>query len=151
MNKKIVLTLIGLCLIAFAVIPKIEAPKVIPVPTPVVNLDIEKPTEDILSLVSGINSKIKDPQDRIKLAVFNYCFGKRVLNYSTQTQNIQDIYVIAAEKFFGQSIKGKYPDLANNLTTLFKNGLGDENHIIKQEEKLATSNIFSGLAWSLIQ
>jgi hypothetical protein len=151
MNKKTFFTLLGLLLVAFAIIPKVDYPNIIPTPTPVVNLDIDKPTDDIIKLVSTINKSVKDPQDRLKMAVFNYSFSKRVNNYSTQTQKINDIYVLAAENFFGESIRGKYPNLPSELKNLFITAFGENNHIITPDEKVATTNIFSGLAWSLIK
>ena len=151
MNKKTIATLIGIILIAFAIIPKIDPIKVIPVPTPSVNLDIQKPSEEILNLVEPINALVTNKQDRIKLAVFNYSFSKRIPNYSTQTQKINDIYVLAGENFFGESLKGKYPELANQLKNLFIYSVGENDHIISVNEKIELANTFGGLAWKLIQ
>jgi len=151
MNKKTIATLIGIILIAFAIIPKIDPIKVIPIPTPSVNLDVQKPSEEILSLVNPINTMITNKEDRIKLAVFNYSFSKRVPSYSTQTQKINDIYVLAGENFFGESLKGKYPELASQLQNLFVYSMGENDHIISDSEKIALSNTFGGLSWKLIQ
>lgn len=151
MNKKIIVTLIGIILIAFAIIPKIDPIKVIPIPTPSVNLEIEKPNEEILNLVDPINKMITNKQDRVKLAVFNYSFSKRIPKYSIPTQKINDIYVLAGENFFGESLRGKYPQLADQLKSLFIHSVGENDHIISENEKIAMSNTFSGLAWKLIQ
>jgi hypothetical protein len=149
MNKKILINLLGLVLIFVALSPSIKLPNPLP-PKPVV-LDVEKPTEDVLLLVRDINRLISDKNDRTNLAVFNYVFSNRLTKYSTDVQKLNDVYVLAGEEFFQNSLKGKYRDLDQKIQTLFISVLGEDNHMLNEDEKSQLKIIFSGLSWSLIQ
>jgi hypothetical protein len=149
MNKKILINLLGLALILVALSPSIKLPNPLP-PKPVV-LDVEKPTEDVLLLVRDINRLVSDKNDRTNLAVFNYVFSNRLTKYSTDVQKLNDVYVLAGEEFFQNSLKGKYKDLDQKIQTLFISVLGEDNHMLNEDEKNQLKIIFSGLSWSLIQ
>lgn len=153
MNKKLVGNIVGLLLIVLAFVPFNLDPNVIPVipVTPSINLDIDKPSDEILNIVKPISDLISNKDDRIKLAVFNYCFTKRVEKYDIKAQQMQDVYVLAASKFFGDSLKDKYDDLDNKLVALFESSVGNDDHILSSADKLSLKNNFSGLAWSLIK
>jgi len=115
-------------------------------------LNIDKPTETILSIVAPISSVVTDPTDRAKLAIFNQDFANRVKNYDADTQQINDLYSIAASEFFGSSLDNKYKNLDVLLVELIKTCCsGEDNHKLIQEEKDKLSSHFMGLAWSLIQ
>jgi hypothetical protein len=149
MNKKILMNLLGLVLIFVALSPSIKLPSPIP-PKPIV-LDVEKPTEDVLLLVKDINSLISNKNDRTNLAVFNYVFSNRLTKYSTDVQKLNDVYVLAGEDFFKDSLQGKYKDLDKKIQTLFTSIVGEDNHMLSEDEKTQLKIIFSGLSWSLIQ
>ena len=152
MSKKTILNLVAIVMLILAVTPKITIPNVVPInPTPAIKLDLDTPTAEILSTVSPINKLITNKDDRIKLAVFNYSFSKRINKYNIDTQKINDIYVLAAKYFFEDSIKDKYDTLPEELKTLFKTVVGEDNHTITAEEKVALQNVFGGLAWRLIK
>jgi hypothetical protein len=152
MNKKWLLNIAALVLLGIALLPSINIPNIIPpIPTPSVNLDVEKPSDDILAIVSPISKYITDKEDRVNLAVFNYVFSKRLVEYNTDSQKLQDVYVLAGEDFFKGSLNGKYKNLATGIQQLFENVIGDKNHILSLEEKIELKNTFAGLAWSLIQ
>jgi hypothetical protein len=155
MNKKWLLNITGLVLLAIALLPAINIPNIIPnplpSPAPSVNLDVEKPSDDILAIVSPISKYITDKEDKVNLAVFNYVFSKRLVEYNTDSQKLQDVYVLAGEDFFKGSLSGKYKNLAAGIQQLFENVIGDKNHILSSEEKIELKNTFAGLAWSLIQ
>jgi hypothetical protein len=153
MSKKIILNLVAIALLILAVVPQISIPNIVPlpIPTPAVNLDLDTPTDEILSIVNPISRLVTNKDDRIKLAVFNYSFSKRINKYNTDTQKINDIYVLAARYFFEDSMKDKYDTLPEELKTLFKTVVGEDNHTITAEEKVALQNVFGGLAWRLIK
>jgi hypothetical protein len=114
-------------------------------------LNIEKPSDDIISLVTPVSRLVTDPTDRAKLAIFNQEFSNRIVKYETDNQKVNDVYILAAKKFFKESIKDKYENLDTSLIDLFVGVVSNENHLLSQEEKEKVSKIFSGLAWSLIQ
>ena len=133
MSKKTILNLVAIVMLILAVTPKITIPNVVPInPTPAIKLDLDTPTAEILSTVSPINKLITN-------------------KYNIDTQKINDIYVLAAKYFFEDSIKDKYDTLPEELKTLFKTVVGEDNHTITAEEKVALQNVFGGLAWRLIK
>jgi hypothetical protein len=122
-----------------------------PVDNNIAILNIEKPSEDIIKLVLPISQKISDPTDRAKLAIFNQEFSSRIESYELDNQKLNDLYVLAADKFFKGSMQDKYEALDDNLKNLFISIITEDNHQITNEEKTNLKNTFSGLAWTLIQ
>lgn len=143
--------LIAISLILFGCVLAIELNKKDTINEPIVILNIQKPNEEIISIVSPISKLITDPTDRAKLAIFNQEFANRILTYQTNNQQTNDVYVLAASKFFKDSLVDKYSDLDSELIKLLESSIGNDNHILTQEEKKDISNKFMGLAWSLIQ
>lgn len=151
MNKKLIGNIIGVILLLVALFGStIDLPSPI-VPKPAINLDVDKPTQDILDLVDPINKLITNEDDRVKIAVFNYVFSKRVESYETDVQKLNDVYVLAAQNFFADSIKDKYDGLDTKLQALFNGIVGADNHTLTKDEKISVKNTFGGLAWRLIQ
>lgn len=153
MSNKLMGNLIGILLVLLAFVPLEYNPNVVPVTpvTPSINLDIDKPTDEVLALVSPVSSLITDKQDRIKIAVFNYCFSKRVEKYDVKLQQLQDLYVLAASHYLKDSVKDKYEDLDKKLVELFEKSVGSDDHILSAADKINLKSNFSGLAWSLIK
>ncbi|NDD83584.1 hypothetical protein EBZ38_04780 [bacterium] len=120
-------------------------------PPSVAILNIDKPTEAILSKVQKFSDLITDPTDRAKLAIFNHQFATRVINYETNVQKLNDVYVLAGKNFFKDSIHGKYKELPDMIINLIKDTTTDENHILTNDEKNQISQNFMGVAWVLIQ
>lgn len=126
-----------------------------PLPQPVVDevalLDIDKPTPAIIEAMAPVASLVTDPTDRAKLAVFNQAFAQRVGKYDTDTQQLNNVYVLAAEGFFSDSIKDKYRDFDKQLLGVFTKAVGDDNHQLTEDEKRIVGDYFMGLAWSFVQ
>lgn len=115
-------------------------------------VDIMEPSEEIKEKVSSVSSEVVDEMDRFNLAVFNNVFSERVLNYSdVKAQQINDIYTDSAKIFFGQRLKGKYSNLASNLTRLMSDTLGSEDHVVTPAELQGLSSDFQGLSWSFLK
>lgn len=117
----------------------------------IVDLKIEKPSEKIIIEIKPIVDIVTDKNDRIKMAIFNQEFAKRLLKYDTDIQKANDVYVLAGEFYFKNELKGKYPQLADSIVSMIKAITGDDNHILSQEEKQIISDKFMGLAWSLLK
>lgn len=113
-------------------------------------LDIDKPSPEIISLVASTGALITNPDDKAKMALFNHEFSKRILSYEADIQQVNDVYVSAAAKFFQDSMKDKYNDLDIKLIELIKSATTDDNHRLTDEEKKVLSQRFSGLSWTLI-
>lgn len=143
--------LVAISLIAFGCILAIKLNEKPKVDDPVVILNIEKPTDEIIEIVSPISKLVTDPTDRAKLAIFNQEFATRIISYATDNQKTNDVYVLAASKFFKDSMLDKYEGLDSEVIKLLESSIGTDNHILTNEEKLDISKKFTGLAWSLIQ
>lgn len=137
-------TLIGIAIIIFALWPSKEN-------VDVALLDIEKPTQEIVELVTPISNLVTDPTDRAKLAIFNQAFANRVKSYDADTQQVNDVYVLAGSIFFKDSLVDKYRDLDKTLVSLMEKAMGGDNHKLTAEEQQLLSSYFMGLAWSLVQ
>jgi len=137
----------------FGSLPKINIPIVPPDEVDEVEeiIQIEKPSEDIVALVSPIAKRVTETEDRAKLALFNYEFANRITNYSTDGQQVNDLYTKAGELFFDTSLKGKYEGYATGLKSLIQSVTTDDNHILSTDEKQRLKDLFNGLAWALVE
>jgi hypothetical protein len=140
-------TVIGILLIVAGLV--LYKP-VLTVDKDLINLNIEKPSAQVLELIQPISSLITDPTDRAKLAIFNQEFSKRIINYSADIQQINDVYVLAASEFFKDTLKDKYAELDVKLVSLISGVTSEDNHKLSQEELTKLSDYFNGLSWSLI-
>jgi hypothetical protein len=125
-------------------------PNLIPKPQPAAIIKVEEPSDEILAKVSNFSSMISDPDDRAKIAIFNYEFSQRILSYKTTSQEVNDVYSLAGKIFFQDSLVDKYGGLGEEIISLIKSSIGEDNHTLTQEEKIDLSANFSGLAWVLI-
>ena len=114
-------------------------------------MNIDTPSEDVQSRVKVFSDLVTDPSDRAKLAIFNYEFASRVLDYTASVQQVNDIYSLAGKTFFKGDLVDKYDNLAEEIVKLMERSLGKENHNLTQEEKQSVHDDFMGVAWSLIQ
>ena len=111
-------------------------------PDPVAEiLSIEKPSKKILDTVSPIASLVTDPDDRSKIAIFNYEFAERVIGYETSSQQINDVYALAGKTFFKQTLVDKYEGLSEGIVSVMEKTLTDENHVVTNDEKNELHNI----------
>ena len=151
MNKLLnIRTLIGVACIVSALILAYQS-KIKNIDNDLSVLNIEKPTQAVLEIVSPIAKLVTDPTDRAKLAIFNQEFSKRIPSYDADVQQVNDVYVSAASDFFQNTINDKYTGLDTKLISLIQFVTTDENHKLTQEEKTKMSESFLGLSWSLIQ
>lgn len=124
----------------------------IPTPEPSVPavIEISEPTPAVLEKVSDLSSLVTDEDDRLDLAIFNKIFSERVLEYSVDSQKINDVYVEAAKNVFGDSLRGKYLGYSAGLNDLMRQIMGEENHELTDQEKLMLQEYYSALAWSFV-
>jgi hypothetical protein len=148
MVKKIIAAL----LIAYGIFG-LDFIKYIPVPTPepVVILNVDKPSQEVIDSVKSLSSLVTDPTDRARVAIFNYEFATKVKGYDTNLQQVNDVYTLAGKTFFKEELVGKYNGLGDAITKLISNLVSDDNHDLSQAEKDKISEHFMGLAWSLLQ
>ena len=98
-----------------------------------------------------LEGMVSDPSDRAKLAIFNYDFAQRVLSYEADSQQVNDIYTLAGKTFFKNTLVDKYTGLSEEIVALLIECMGEENHVLTQEEKNKLHEYFMGVAWVLIQ
>lgn len=146
-------TLLALLLIIFGVFGsdiKNIVPNFNPEPPAAKILNIEEPSQEILESVSIFSSMITDPDDRAKIAIFNYEFANRVSSYKTTSQQVNDVYTLAGKIFFKGTLVDKYDGLGEAIIELMQKCIGEDNHTLTQKEKEDLSANFLGLAWVLI-
>lgn len=114
-------------------------------------IEIQKPSNDVIDIVKPTSDLVSKTDDKIKIAIFNKEFAERIQKYNTDIQQVNDLYVCAGEMYFKNELVGKYPKLSSSITSLIKGVVGEENHILSTQEKKDLSEIFMGLAWSLLQ
>lgn len=119
-------------------------------PTPNI-LNIEKPSDPVLSVAKDISALVTEQEDREKLAIFNYEFSQRILGYNTDCQQVNDVYVIAGKLFFQSTLADKYDGLAEGIKDILVSVMGEDNHQLSKSEREALHNYFEGVSWALIQ
>jgi hypothetical protein len=137
-------TIIGLLLILVALYPAKQ-------PVEVALLNIEKPSQEIIEMVTPMSGIVTDPTDRAKLAIFNQEFANRVKRYDADVQQVNDVYVLSGGYFFKDELKDKYDELDKIIMDLMQRCSSSDNHKLTTEEKNKLSSYFMGFAWSLIQ
>ena len=131
---------------------KTFVPKVVPKPTPEVSiLNIDRPSNENIELTKQFGVVVTDLTDRAKLAIFNHEFAVRVKGYDTSLQKINDVYVLAAQKFFKNSMVGKYKGLSDMIVQQLESISSNDDHTLSIEEKQKISDRFMAIAWTLIQ
>jgi hypothetical protein len=120
-----------------------------PEPAPII-LSIDKPHEDVINRVEIFSKLVTDPSDKAKLAIFNYEFAERVIDYNATSQQVNDIYTLAGKIFFKDSLVDKYDGLAEEIVKLLKEIMGDDNHALREFEKAELNEYFMAIAWVLI-
>ncbi len=122
-----------------------------PTPPPAAILTIDLPSQEVKERVAIFSEMVTDPSDRAKLAIFNYEFANRILDYSATVQNVNDVYTLAGKTFFEESLINKYDGLSEEIVSLLSDCMSDEEHSVTAEEKVKIHEYFLGVAWSLIQ
>lgn len=144
--------LLGLVLIVISLFYN-KIPDLIPRPIPqpdVTVIEIDKPSQEIISVTKPIGDLVTDKNDRLKLCCFNKIFADRVVGYlDVKAQQINDVYVQAAKTYFGTTLHSKYDGFSTGLTDLLRRGMGTQQHVLSDEEKSEVSKTFLGFAWCL--
>ena len=117
----------------------------------VVQLGLSQPSDEISSIVGGIDDIVKDKEDRLAIAIFNKVCADRIIKWPSFTQQqLNDVYVAAAKKFFGNSISGKYELLSSFSVSVFRDVTGDDIHELSSSEKLEIISRLNGISWHLL-
>jgi hypothetical protein len=152
---KIIKVCVSLGLLWFVFYGSIPSIDLTPIPDKIDEVEaiveIAKPSDDIIEKVKPVADLITNSEDRAKIALFNYEFSKRITGYNTDCQQVNDVYSNAGKYFFNESIKGKYPGLASGIEELLKSIIGEENHILNQQEKKSLQELFEGFSWQLLE
>tara|TARA_B100001113_G_scaffold349652_1_gene345384 strand:- start:92 stop:559 length:468 start_codon:yes stop_codon:yes gene_type:complete len=145
--------IIALLLLIFSVFGSgLDLSNILPKPEPpnAAILVIETPSKEVLDRVEIFSTIVKNPDDRAKLAIFNYEFADRVSGYNTSSQQVNDVYSFAGKTFFKSDLVDKYDNLAEEIVKLMESVIGVDNHILSKSEKDDLNTYFMGVAWVLI-
>lgn len=117
----------------------------------VVRLGLSQPSDEISSIVSKIDDIVKDKEDRLAIAIFNKVCADRIPNWPEFTQQEwNDVYVSAAKKFFGNSLRGKYADLDIFIVSLISDVTGDEIGNLSASDRKQIVDRLNGVSWFLL-
>lgn len=117
----------------------------------VVRLGLSQPSDEISSIVSRIDDIVKDKEDRLAIAIFNKVCADRIPNWPEFTQQEwNDVYVSAAKKFFGNSLRGKYADLDIFIVSLISDVTGDEIGNLSASDRKQIVDRLNGVSWFLL-
>ena len=117
----------------------------------VVQLGLSQPSDEISSIVKEIDDIITDRNDKLSMAIFNKVCADRIAKWpELNQQEFNNVYVNAAKKFFGDSMKGKYEPLDRFLVGVIMDVTGDDIHNLTPQERAAISARLSGMAWHLV-
>lgn len=143
MKKNNILLGVGILLVVFAVF----SGKTMPNNT--IDIDIPRPISDVSESIKNISTIISDKDDKIELCVFNKVFADRVINYDTDQQKLNDVYVLAAKNMFGDSLRDKYNGLDEIIRDAIRSITGDDNHELTNDEKSDIQTNFYAISWYL--
>lgn len=145
--------IIALLLLIFSVFGGgLDLSNILPKPEPpnASILVIETPSKEVLDRVEIFSTIVTNPDDRAKLAIFNYEFASRVNQYNTSSQQVNDVYSLAGKTFFKSTLLDKYDGLAEEIVKLMQDIVQTDNHILSESEKRDLNTYFMGVAWVLI-
>jgi hypothetical protein len=137
--------IIALLLLIFSVFGSgLDLSNILPKPEPpnAAILVIETPSKEVLDRVEIFSTIVTNPDDRAKLAIFNYEFAIRINEYSTSSQQVNDVYSLAGKTFFKSDLV--------DIVKLMQEVVQTDNHILSKEEKEQLNKYFMGVAWVLI-
>ncbi len=113
------------------------------------NLDIPQPAPNISEAIKNVSNIVTETEDRNKLCAFNKVFADRLISYNTNQQQLNDVYVLAAKKYFGGKLKDKYEGLDTLIQSAMIDVVGDDLHVLGPAEKKELQNNFYAIAWYL--
>jgi hypothetical protein len=125
-----------------------------PTPTPepeVPSISITEPSEAIKVVVEPVSASVDNEEDQLEIALYFLELSSRIESYDTITlQQVNDLIVHSATLVFKGRLEGKYEGFDEGLTSEIFNVTGNTEHMLSSKEKTELSNLFSGLAWSLV-
>lgn len=152
MNNKMINLLFGIFIILYGVFGKTISENLSIInEIEVIDLYIEEPSEAILNQTAGISKIIAEQEDRISFAVFNKVCSDRMQQWpEVNQQNLNDIYVLAAKKYFGNSINGKYEGLSDFVVDNIESVSGEDIHVLSESEIKQIAELLRGMSWNLV-
>jgi hypothetical protein len=152
MNSKMINLLFGLIIVLYGVFGKTISENLSIVnEIEVVDLYIDEPSETILNDTKAISGIITEKEDRLAFAVFNKVCSNRMQKWPNITQqDLNDVYVEAAKKYFGNSIDNKYEGLGSFIESKFESVTGEDIHTLTKTEIEEISQILLGVSWNLV-
>lgn len=118
----------------------------------VVQLGLSQPSDEISEEVSRINEIVTDADDQLALAIFNKVAADRIQHWPAfDQQQFNDVYVSAAKKFFGDSMKDKYEELDKFLLSAIMEITGDDLHKLSVSERQNLVDKLYGVSYHLLK
>ena len=123
-----------------------------PTPTPLPTVTVNEPAEAIKAVVAPIAAVVTEADDRVDVALYFLELSKRLPNYEDITlQQLNDLVRHSATAVFKGNLVGKYDGFDEGLVKNIIRIAGDTEHTLSVKEKKDLSDLFEGIAWSLVQ
>ena len=123
-----------------------------PTPTPEVpSISITEPRDEIKVITDKIAAPGTDAEDRLEVALYFLEMSSRIEGYDDITlQQLNDLIIHSATLVFKGRLAGKYDQFDDRLMSAIIEIAGSTEHKLTPEEKSDLSDLFSGIAWSLV-
>ena len=123
-----------------------------PTPTPEVpSISITEPRDEIKVITDKIAAPVTDAEDRLEVALYFLEMSSRIEGYDDITlQQLNDLIIHSATLVFKGRLAGKYDQFDDRLMSAIIEIAGSTEHKLTPEEKSDLSDLFSGIAWSLV-
>ena len=123
-----------------------------PTPTPEVpSISITEPRDEIKVITDKIAAPVTDAEDRLEVALYFLEMSSRIEGYDDITlQQLNDLIIHSATLVFKGRLAGKYDQFDDRLMSSIIEIAGSTEHKLTPEEKSDLSDLFSGIAWSLV-
>jgi len=113
-------------------------------------MEIERPSDEMITLVTPWRETITEKQDQESFAIFNEEFSDRISQYEAKGQSVLQIYSSVSKEVFGKKLKDNYGGEVGSLVVeAMESVLGEFDTPLTDEKKLALTERFSAIAWSL--
>jgi len=152
LKNLIAIVLITYGLLGNSMFDLLDTPTPTPTPAPLPTVVVEEPSEEIKLKVQPIADCIIETDDRVEVALYFLELSKRLPTYKTITlQQLNDLVRHSAVETFNNRLAGKYDGFDEGLVEEIVAIAGEMEHKLKDEEKQGLSDLFEGIAWSLVQ
>lgn len=136
---------IGCVLLAFQDFSNVKLPDLNP---PVVVVPVDKPSDNLVTLVEPLKAFKVDATDKHSLSSLFSAFADVVVQDQDVVKNnaqLREAVMVAGKFMFNGELGKKYPNLPETLNEILKKELGDNPQDFNKDKAV---NLFKALSWA---